>query len=41
MEQQIWIRCRKEDEELIKSVEDDAIQEYKKLLISEVKKFKD
>jgi len=40
MEQTIFIRCRKEDEELIKSIEDEACDQYRELVVTEVKKFK-
>ena len=40
MEGQIFIRCRKEDEALIKSVEAEAVKEYRDLLVSQVIRFK-
>lgn len=40
MEGQIFIRCREEDVDLIKSVQDDAIKTYKNMIIKEVVRFK-
>ena len=40
MEGQIFIRCRKEDESLIKSIEQQAIDEYRELIVTEVVRFK-
>ena len=41
MEAEVAIRCRKEDEDLVKSVIDDAVKEYKALMLKEVKVFKE
>jgi|TARA_B110001450_G_scaffold242916_1_gene253675 hypothetical protein len=40
MEQTVFIRCRKQDEELIKSIEADACDSYRELVVAEVSKFK-
>lgn len=39
MEQQVFIRCREQDEALIKSIEADAIDKYRDLVVTEVKRF--
>ena len=41
MEPEVGIRCRKEDEDLVKSVINDAANEYKALMKKEVKFFED
>ena len=41
MEPEVYIRCKKEDEGVVQSVVDDAVNEYKALLKKEVKLFKD
>ena len=41
MEGEVHIRCRKSDFEIIKSVAGDATKEYKHLMKTEVKLFKD
>ena len=40
MEPEVYIRCKKEDEEVVKSVIDAAVEEYKALMKKEVKAFK-
>ena len=40
MEGQIFVRCRQADEELIKSIQDQAIQEYREMIVNEVVRFK-
>jgi hypothetical protein len=39
MEQQVFIRCRKEDVAIIESIQDEAIDTYRNLIVSEVKRF--
>lgn len=41
MEPEVYIRCKKEDEDIVKSVIDSAVTEYKTLMKKEVKFFKD
>ena len=41
MEADVQIRCRKEDEGLVSQVIDDAVSEYKALMIKEVKIFRE
>lgn len=40
MEGQIFVRCRKDDEALIKSIQDQAIKEYREMIVTEVVRFK-
>jgi len=40
MEGQIFIRCRKQDVEIIKSIQDEAVKAYKDMIIKEVVRFK-
>jgi hypothetical protein len=40
MEGQVFIRCRKEDVDVINSVKDEAVAAYKAMIISEVVRFK-
>ena len=39
MEGQIFIRCREKDVALIEEIQDEAIQQYKELIVSQVKRF--
>lgn len=39
MEGQIFIRCREADVDLIKSVQDEAVQQYRQMIVSQVKRF--
>jgi len=39
MEGQIFIRCRESDVKIIESVQDEAVAEYKKLVVTQVKRF--
>ncbi len=41
MEAEVCLKCRKSDEELVKSVMNDAAKEYKALMKKEVAVFKD
>ena len=41
MEGQVYIRCREADVDLIKSVQDDAVQQYREMIVSQVIRFKD
>lgn len=40
MEGQIFIRCRESDVELIQSIEEEAINEYREMIVSQVVRFK-
>ena len=39
MEGQIYIRCREEDKRIIESIIQPAIDEYRKMVVSQVKRF--
>ena len=39
MEHQVFIRCRKEDVAVVEEIKDEAIGVYRKLIVTEVKKF--
>ena len=39
MEGQIFIRCRESDVDIIKSVQDEAVQQYREMIVSQVKRF--
>lgn len=39
MEGQVFIRCRKEDVEIINAVKDEAVATYRKMIISQVLRF--
>jgi len=39
MEGQVFIRCREADKDIIESVKDEAIQQYREMIVSQVKRF--
>ena len=39
MEGQIFIRCREADVEMIQEVQDEAVQQYREMIVSQVKRF--
>ena len=39
MEGQIFIRCREADLDIIKEVQDEAVQQYREMIVSQVKRF--
>ena len=39
MEGQIWIRCRESDVSLIEEIQDEAIDSYREMIVSQVKRF--
>ena len=39
MEGQVFIRCRESDVKIIESIQDEAIKEYREMIVSQVKRF--
>ena len=39
MEGQVFIRCRESDVKIIESIQDEAIKEYRNLIVTQVKRF--
>jgi hypothetical protein len=39
MEGQIWIRCRESDVSLIEEIQEEAVDQYREMIVSQVKRF--